>query len=78
MRNLQPLPCSLVTVHGEPELRVHLNSGITQISECFKGLYQLFPDYMNYQATVTQLTALSRMILITELLHLCLFLAETY
>lgn len=40
MKSLLIPPLSLATEHGEQEQRVHLNSGMTQTSECFKGLDQ--------------------------------------
>lgn len=77
MKNPLILPFSLVTEHGEQEESVHLNSGMTQTS-VFQRFVSVFLDYINYQATITQLTALSKMILLTQLLHLCFFLAETH
>lgn len=72
MKRLLMFPFSSATEHGEQEqssFRLWHSTNFRMLERFISG----FPDYINYKATITQLMALSKMILFTQLLHFASF-----
>lgn len=73
MKTLLMFPFSSATEHGEQDqssFKLWHSTNFRMLERFISG----FPDYINYKATITQLMALSKMILvITQLLHFVSF-----
>lgn len=72
MKRLLMFPFSPAIEHGEQEqssFKLWHSTNFRMLQRFISG----FPDYINYKATITQLMALSKMILVTQLLHFVSF-----
>lgn len=68
MKRLLMFPFSPATEHGEQEqssFKLWHSTNFRMLQRFISG----FPDYINYKATITQLMALSKIILVTQSLH---------